>query len=808
MAMVRWSAISHFTLEGPVFVHWISRIILLSAALSAPALAADTPVPAGELRMVDSLRLHPVPQEDALPSFLIGDDISRDAQGRVTLQGNAQVRRLDGVLKGDRIDYDQTSGDTEVRGNGLLMRDGNIVRGPHLRFNTRTSQGSVEAPRFWLGASAGQGQAKQADILSRQHMRLTDVRYTGWSGPDPAWTIDASRVDLYLDENEGAARNGVLRFKGVPILYSPYLTFPLGRDRKSGFLTPTYGTSSNAGIELTTPYYLNLAPNYDATLFPRYMSKRGLLLGTEFRHLGESSHSELFGAYIMRDRQTGDKRWMYSVQHTQNLGHGLQASLDARKVSDDDYFRDFSSFGLTDAAITYMPSQALLNWSGGPHFSGSLQFYRYQTLQDSTGSFLAPPYDKLPELHFRAQHYGWNGFDVVSDNYATRFVAPIYRGNAFPDESGKRLMPNGTRMTSYTSIARPFILPGAYLTPKVGMHMSQYSTDWFYGEIQGLPPELMGQPRVQTRVLPIASVDAGLTLERDSSWFGKAAVQTLEPRLYYLYVPYRDQSGLPVFDTGMASFSYQQAFDENIFSGGWDRIANANQLTAGLTTRWLDADTGFERLSLSAAQRFYFDDQQVTLPSQTPRKATESDYLLGAKAALTDRFSVFFDGQFDHDTQKRNRLSAGMRWAPKRLATMSLSYRYERDPNLYTDPYQILPAGAEQQSREQVSFSSQWPLARRWFGVGRYDYSLAEKRNTQSIVGLEYRGDGGWAARAVLQRYAVSAEKTNTALFLQLELTGLGSLGTDPMSMLSERITGYQSVTPPTPEKTVFERYE
>lgn len=789
-------------------MHWISRIILLSALLPAPVVQADSSAQAESMRTVSSLRLHSGLPDDRLPAFIIGDDLTRHTDGRVSVQGDAQVRRLDGVIKGDRIDYNPNTGDVEVRGQGLLMRDGNIVQGPHVQYNTQTEQGVVQAPDFWLGTTAGHGQAQEAEVLGRRHMRLHKVHYTGWHGRDAAWWIDASKVDLYLDENEGVARNGVLRFKGVPILYSPYLTFPLGKDRKSGFLVPTYGTSSNAGIELTTPYYLNLAPNYDATLFPRYMSKRGLLLGTEIRHLGTRSHTELFGTYIMRDRQTGDKRWMYSAQHSQSLGGGLQAYLDARRVSDDDYFRDFSSFGLSDAAITYMPSQALLTWSGGPHFSSSLQFYRYQTLQDSTGSFLAPPYDKLPEFHFRAQHYGWNGFDVVSDNYVTRFVAPIYQGDAFPVQSGRRLMPNGTRMTSYTSIARPFILPGAYLTPKIGLHMSQYETDWFYDSIQGLPPELLGQPNSQSRVLPIASLDMGLTLERDSSFFGNAAVQTLEPRLYYLYVPYRDQSGLPVFDTGMASFSYQQAFDENIFSGGWDRIANANQLTAGITTRWLDADTGFERLSLSAAQRFYFADQQVTLPSQTARKATESDYLLGAKAALTDNFSVYFDGQFDHDTQKRNRLSSGVRWTPKRLATMSLSYRYERDPNLYTDPYRVLPPGVDQQSREQVSFTAQWPLMQRWFGVGRYDYSLAEKRNTQSIVGLEYRGDGGWAARAVLQRYAVSAEKTNTALFLQLELTGLGSLGTDPMSLLSDRITGFRSTTPSTPDKTVFERYE
>lgn len=785
-------------------MHWVGRFAMVGLLLPACVLAAEPAVQTGGLRMVGSLGQHPVAKDDALPSFLIGDDITRDAEGRVILRGNAQVRRLDSVVKGDRIEYDQRTGEADVRGNGLMMRDGNIVRGPHLRYNVNRDQGTIDQPRFWLGRSAGAGTADEAEIFSRQHIRLKNVRYSGCPCPAPAWYIDSSRVDLYPDENEGAARNGVLYFKGVPILYSPYLTFPLTNERKSGFLLPTYGTSSNGGFELTTPYYLNLAPNYDATLMPRYLSKRGLLLGTELRHLSASSHSEFLGTYIMHDRQTGGKRWMVSTQHAQALPSSMGLYLDYRKVSDDDYFRDFSSFGLTDAAVTYMPSQATLSWAPSPYVSAYLQAYRYQTLQDSTGSFLAPPYDKLPELNVTFQRYGWNGLDIVSQNTATRFLAPIYTGSAFPTYAGRRLMPNGTRMTSYTTIARPFVLPSAYLTPKLGLHMSQYNTKWFSEDLPGFA----GRPDNQTRVLPIASVDAGLTFERPTTLFGNRSIQTLEPRLYYLYVPYRDQSDLPVYDTGVATFNYLQAFDENVFSGGWDRIANANQLTVGLTTRWLDADTGFERVSLSAAQRFYFTNQEVYLPSQAPRVDTQSDYLVGASAALTDKFTVYFDGQFDHRTQKRNRLSSGVRWSPKRLTSVALSYRYERDPNLYTDPYAILSDGATQQSHEQVSLSTQWPLSRRWYGVGRYDYSLAERRNTQSILGLEYRGDCCWAARVVMQRYAVSAQKANTAVFLQLELSGLGSLGTDPMSMLSDRITGYQPVSTPIPEKTVFERYE
>ncbi len=754
--------------------------------------------------MVGSLGSHRLAGGNDQSAFLIGDEVRQGANDRIILEGAAQVRRIDGVVKGDRIEYDRATGDMDVRGNGLLMRDGSIVTGPHLRYNVDSSLGHIEQPSFHLGARAGSGTASAADILSRDRMRLYDVSYSGCPCPDPAWVIESSRVDLYMDQNEGVARNGVLYFKGVPILYSPYLTFPLSNERKSGFLVPTYGTSSNSGFELTTPYYLNLAPNYDATLFPRYMSKRGLQLGVEGRYLKEDYSGQVYGTYLMRDQQTREKRWMYSWQHAHQLGHGFTAYLDARKVSDDDYFRDFSTFGINDAAVTYMPSQALLSWSGNRYLSGSLQFYRYQTLQDSTGSFIRPPYDKLPELHLRAQRFNWNGLDVVSDNYATRFVLPIYHGDAFPQYSGRRLAPNGTRITSYTTISRPFVRPGAYLTPKVGLHLSQYDTEWFPAEL----PTYTGRPRNQSRILPIASIDSGLTFERSTTLFGNDSIQTVEPRAYYLYVPYHDQSQLPVFDTGVATFNYIQAFDENLFSGGWDRIANANQLTLGVTTRWLDADTGFERLSLSMAQRFYFTDLKVTLPNQTARVDNKSDYLLGANAALTDKFSVYFDGQFRAETRERERVSTGVRWSPKRLATVSLAYRYERDPNAYSDPYRVYTDDTLLDSREQVSLSGQWPISRRWYGVGRYDYSLQEKRSTQSILGLEYRGDCCWTARAVMQRYAVSAEKVNTAFFLQLELSGLGSLGTDPMRLLSERVVGYESVAAPIPEKTAFERYE
>jgi LPS-assembly protein len=388
---------------------------------------------------------------------------------------------------------------------------------------------------------------------------------------------------------------------------------------------------------------------------------------------------------------------------------------------------------------------------------------------------------------------------------------PFYTGrlekfDAFRD---MRLLPNGTRFSSYTSVAYPIVRAGWYVTPKVGAHLSQYSTDWTDPALpEATRLGFQGRPRTQARALPIMSVDSGMTFERQTTLFGNDAIQTLEPRLYYLNVPYRDQSNIPVFDTGIATFNFAQAFDENIFSGGWDRIANANQLTVGLTSRWLDEETGFERLSLSAAQRVYFEPQRVTLGGEKPRTNTKSDYLVGANAALTDKLNVRFDAQFNPESRDRNRMSAGFRWEPKRLTTLSASYRYERDPQMILDPGFVPSDPANDRTREQISLAGQWPLTNKVYAMGRYDYSLQEKRNTQSILGLEYKGDCCWTARVVMQRYAVSKEDVNTAVFFQLELSGLGSLGTDPMRLLRERVIGYEPVTPPIPERTTFERYE
>lgn len=769
------------------------------------------------LRPSTGLRLHRL-TDDQITTYVEGDTIDGDPDSNVTVTGNAQVRRIDTVIKGDSITYRRAAGEIDATGSARLMREGSLATAPAMHYNVDSESGQLDSPNFWLGATGGYAKADHAELFSRSTMRLTTVTYSGCECAEPSWYIKSQSVDLDFDENEGVARNGVLYFKDVPILASPYLTFPIKKERKSGFLLPTYGVSSRSGFDLQTPYYFNLAPNYDATLFPRYLAKRGMQLGGEFRYLGSGYSGLLAGTYLPSDAETGDSRWMYTTRHYQSFGNGFYGAWNISRVSDDDYYRDFSTLGLNEASTTYLPGQGIVGWSN-QYWQTSLQVYKYQTLQDPDSPIL-PPYDKVPELSVKGARYDWGGFDAEFTSTATRFERAKLTGAAdrifnINGHNG----PNGDRLEMYPTVAYPIVRPGWYITPKVGYHLTEYQdTDWFGGDWNQLGTT-SGYRSSMSRALPIISVDSGMTFERETTLFGKASTQTLEPRLYYLRVPYRDQSRMPVYDTTLADFSFAQAFEENTYVGGWDRIANANQLTAAVTTRWLDANTGFERLSMSAGQQIYFQDQRVTLPGETPRSNVRSNFLVESSAALTDTLTATVGGQYDpyNDNWQQGLISA--RWAPQRLTSVSVSYRYQRDPPTLSNgvQQQYLPQG-----QNQVSLAFQWPFTKRWFGVGRIDYSLHNgpvigsdgtlqadsRRITQAIAGLEYKGDCCWTGRMVFQRYAVAADEVNTAVFFQLELTGLGALGTDPMKLLSRSIPGYQSVNPPPVPGTTFERYE
>src|SRR5690625_4752673 len=386
------------------------------------------------------------------------------------------------------------------------------------------------------------------------------------------------------------------------------------------------------------PYYFNLAPNYDATLTPRILGKRGLQWQGEFRYLQKKYSGVYHVEYLHDDRKTHTNRWLMNLEHRQRFSFGGNLSLHYRKVSDDDYFRDLSTFGLNESSIRELSSRARFSWSPSPYLSTAISATKYQTLQDATASsYRRPSYNMLPRLSIAAKRYNWGGFDFHSENELTRFVMPYYTGRYdvtnlwnHVDYRRVRLRPNSTRFSSYTTLSFPYRRAGWFITPEIGLHYRHYRTDW--------DSVNRDEPHNTSRFIPLYSLDTGLIFERDTQLFGNQAIQTFEPRLFYLSVPYRNQEDIPVLDTSVATFNFSQAFSHNLFSGGWDRIANANQLTVGLTTRWLSAETGAELIRLELAQRLYFEDRKVFLSSaprlrEHPVERARSDYLFGAAAS-------------------------------------------------------------------------------------------------------------------------------------------------------------------------------
>ena len=794
---------------------WLLLLSGLSVALAqtpgAPSPSAQVTLTADGL-LVPGLKVSPrlgqgMASDKTMPMFIEAAEMQGDSQNNLKMKGTSAVRRQDGVLKANIIDYNKGTGVMDAQINARLIRDGNVISGTGILYKADDGTATVDQPNFWLD-NGGAGVGSWADVYNKNQMSLTDVTYSGCPCPQPSWYIETEKLDLDFLENEGVARNGVLYFKDVPILASPYLSFPIKKERKSGFLIPTFGATSKTGVDYTQPYYFNIAPNVDMTTQLRAMSKRGLQLGDEFRYMGQTYSGMMAGTYLNKDIQTGTDRWMFSGNHFQSLGNGFYAGYIASGVSDDNYFNDFATIAVNQSTTTYLPRMAMSGW-GNEFWQTSAQVVTFQTLRPP-GTAVAPIYNKVPELMANGARFDLAGFDIQSQNTITRFEMPLDNRFAYGPGGSLRYKPDGSRAASYSSISYPIVRPGWYITPKVALSAMQYQTDWYgleswYG---------YGQPS-NSRVLPIMSVDSGMTFDRETTFFGKPATQTLEPRAYYLKVPYRDQSQFPVYDTTLADFNFSQAFQENIYAGGWDRIANANQATVALTTRWMDQDTGFERFSFGVAQRFYFEDQMVTLPFEVPRTNTKSEFLVGTNAALTDKISTSAVFQYDPYSNQWDRSQIIARWRPQRLAMMSLSYRYQINP----------PSLAlyQPQGQNQISGSFQWPIAKKWYTVGRVDYSfnrvdaqsiidptvmVAMPKVTQGVLGVEYKGDCCWSGRVVFQRYVVSVDQTNSAVFFQLELGGIGNLGQNPMGIIGRAIPGYESVTPAVPSVSKFERYE
>jgi LPS-assembly protein len=694
------------------------------------------------------------------PTYARARRIEGEVDERVVLQGAAEVRRAGTVLRGDRITYTVPTDELQVEGNARVYRDGVAFFGPSLRLRVDAQTGAMPEANFSYAQRGGHGSAKLLEFLGQERVRLFDASYSTCAPEDQAWWVRADRLDIDRLDELASARGAAIYFQGVPIFASPYFQFPLGDRRRSGLLTPSFGINSRLGPEVTVPYYLNIAPNRDATIAPRVMARRGVLLQNEFRYLEPTYRGTVEFDVIPNDRVWGGSREFTALRHEYAAPAGVVAGLNFNRVSDDRFFVDFSRT-IVGSAQAVLPREGYVGYNR-TYWNTALRITKNQTLQDP----LAPvvkPYERVPQVAFNARRDDLYGFDVALAADTTRFAHPSL-------ETGSRVIVN-------PSVAYPLQAPGWFFVPRLQLHWTAYSLD-----------DAQRTDAAPRRTVPIASLDAGLVFEREGSWFGAQSLQTIEPRLYYAYIPYRDQNALPNFDSALADFNFAQLFTENVFVGG-DRIGQADQLTAALVGRVLDPGSGAERLRAAIGQRYYRSPQNVVLPGGVPRTGNASDVLFAASGLLHRHWIV--DVAVQHSTEQNQlvRATLGLRYRPRPASVLSLSYRYKVD------------------ELQQIDLAAQWPLSPRWYGVGRINYSQRDRRWVELLGGLEYKADC-WTTRIVAHRFATAVNEATTTVFLQLELNGLTSIGTSPVEALRRNIPGYQVINPPPREPGRFDFYE
>ncbi|MGQ0525354.1 MAG: LPS-assembly protein LptD [Betaproteobacteria bacterium] len=744
----------------------IIRITLaVSCALPVSAAAQE----GLQLKPQRAIGLTPPSDPEALPVFLEADQVRGHSEKEIEAEGNARLRRGGQSFFADWMRYEQAAEQIRAKGNVRIEQGGDIVEGERLDYNLATDRGAMDKPRYTLTADPqpaaekppAKGRFTDADARGRaerllfegpKRYRAEQAEYTTCEPGKDDWFIRSAKLDIDKERAVGTARDASIVFMDRTIFYSPYLTFPLHQQRKSGFLTPHLGSSSRSGVEVTVPYYWNIAPNLDYTLSPRVLTKRGLQLNNEFRYLQPNYSGEARFEILPSDRQRNDdERYAMFLRHQQTLPYGWQGALNLQKVSDDTYFTDLSTrIALTSQVL--LPREGILsrggNWGQTGIYGLTAHVQRWQTLQADPLAPVTPPYNRQPQITFVAQNWNLLRTDFDLQGQYVDFNHPT--------------LANGRRLVAYPSFNLPLQTAYAYVTPKVGTHLSYYALD---NRTTTLPDA--------TRVLPVFTTDAGLIFERNMSITGQRFIQTLEPRLYYVYIPYRDQSQIPLFDTAQRDINLATIFAENQFSGH-DRINDANQVTAGVTSRFVSADTGIERLRVGLAQRYYFRSQRVFIPGVPLRssESSSSDLLAALSGTVAPHWVAEAGWQYNTDLSQTQRFNVGTRYQPQPGKVLNLVYRST--------------AG----SVRQTDISGQWPVTPQWTALGRWNYSLLDKRMLEGLVGFEYNG-GCWVFRAVAHRFATAIQQASTSIFLQLELNGVSRLGTNPLDILRSNIAGY-----------------
>jgi LPS-assembly protein len=743
-----------------------ATLCLIAVALACPwplVKAADEPA-CPQTKYVKTPAAPHTKSADNQPFYIRAQEL-RSVRGGVTeFSGRVEATRDTQQLNADRLIYEKSANKAEAYGDVTLKDATGMSFNStelHLELDSRTGYTGPSSFRV-PSANNARGDAERIDFEGPDHTRLKKVRYTTCAPGRDDWYLRISELELDHEENIGTAHHASVTFQGVPFFYFPYLNFPISDQRKSGFLMPKVGVSNKLGTELATPYYWNIAPDYDDTFTPHLMSFRGLGVQNEFRYLTRHSGGQVDFEFLPNDnRAHGDNRFAGIYRHNEVFSPLWTGNIDLRGVSDKNYLSDFGD-NLEITSQTFLPQNAVANYRGSL-WTFSVRASDYQTV-DKTIPLDARPYARQPQLNLAASpptepnrvNYS---FDSEAVNFRHENTAKVA----------------SERVNLGPAVSLPLTNSYSYFTPKVGMRQISYK---LAGASNDTPAITAG----------VFSLDSGLFFERDSTWGDRLYTQTLEPRLFYLYVPYKNQDSLPVFDTGLAELNFPGLFRDNRFSGG-DRLGDANQAALGITTRFLDDKDGTERLRAGLGRVYYFNDLRVNLPPGTSTPSA-SDIVGEANALLTGNWHARANVLWNRDEDHIQKYNYYLQYNPAKNRIVNFGRRMSRN------------------ELDQADISTEWPIRGRWTLRARSLYSLQDRHNVDSYAGFEYNACC-WALRVLAARRLVQDTVATVAvpnsgtqsrsIMVEFELTGLSKLGRAPASPLKESVFSFPS-KPPMPD--------
>lgn len=669
----------------------------------------------------------------------------------VNLKGNVIAKRGQEVFYSEKVDYHRQKQQLTTQAEMTYGRPDFALRSKGADYSLINTLGTFNEVEYYIKKQKANGQANTLKVNRKtQTEDLTDATYTTCSRLNPNWFLKAKKLHLDHKADIGVARDVTFRIADVPVMYLPYFSFPLSDKRKTGFLIPSIASSSSRGFELSTPFYINIAPNQDATITPRLMANRGVMLGAEYRYLLPYLKGAVAGTYLHKDNKTKQKRWSFKTQHVYQPNDKLKITALYQRVSDKSYIKDLvDSLDLT--TDKFLPSYVNATYHWTPNYTLSAEVKQYQ-VADADYTDVDKPYDILPRISGVGHWTLGEGFALSSETEAINF--------------DKDDTVSGIRLDEKLKLTYTFENSYSFIKPSAIYRFTAYQ----------LRDQKAGVPKNIQRSIPTFSLDSGLYFDRQTTWLGREATQLLEPRLFYLYTPYHDQSDIPDFDTALIDSSYSAMFLNNRFVGK-DRVGDANQLTTAISTTYIDNKNGQELAKFSVGQIQYFQDRRVSL-NRSIADASHSDVIAEARARLTDDIKIRGLLHRNIDTNNTEKSILGLTYHPDIDQSISLSHLYDRD------------------NYKQVDFAGVWRFNDAWRAFWRWNYSIEYSKSIDTLAGVEY-AECCWAVRLVARQQrdsATSTEKPNNSVYFEFVLNGLGNVGNDAGEALQKVIPNYRPI--------------